>query len=84
VLAGDLNSFRLMPAYRTLCTPLRDAALAHRAFGAPTWSPHARWPRWLRLDHVLTQDLRVIDLEVVRVRGSDHSAVLATLSTATA
>jgi endonuclease/exonuclease/phosphatase (EEP) superfamily protein YafD len=82
VLAGDLNSFRLMPAYRTLCTRLRDAALEHRVFGVPTWSPHARWPRFLRLDHVLTQDLRVLDLRVVRVPGSDHSAVLATLSTA--
>lgn len=80
VVAGDLNAFRLMPAYRQLRTRLRDAALEHRMFGAPTWSPHARWPRLLRLDHVLIQGLCAVDLEVVRIRGSDHSAVLATLA----
>jgi endonuclease/exonuclease/phosphatase (EEP) superfamily protein YafD len=79
VLAGDLNSFRLMPAYRSLRAFLRDAALEHRRFGAPTWSPRANWPRLLRIDHVLTHDVRVVELEVVRIAGSDHSALLATL-----
>ncbi len=79
VLAGDLNSFRLMPAYRSLRAHLHDAALARRAFGMPTWSPRATWPRFLRSDHVLTEGVDVVDLEVLRIRGSDHSAVLATL-----
>ena len=80
VIAGDFNTFRLMPAYRALSARLRDAALVHRPFGAPTWSPLARCPRLLRLDHVLTQDLHAVDLRVVHVRGSDHSALLATLA----
>lgn len=79
VLAGDLNSFRLMPAYRALRVHLQDAALAGRTLGAPTWSPRASWPRLLRIDHVLTQGVDIVDLEVLRIRGSDHSAVLATL-----
>jgi endonuclease/exonuclease/phosphatase (EEP) superfamily protein YafD len=80
VLAGDLNSFRLMPAYRALRAHLDDAALAGHTLGRPTWSPRACWPRLLRIDHVLTCGVDVVDLEVVRIRGSDHSAVLATLS----
>ena len=79
VLAGDLNSFRLMPAYRSLRAHLHDAALVRRPFGMPTWSPRASWPRFLRIDHVLTEGVDVVDLEVLRIRGSDHSAVLATL-----
>lgn len=81
VLAGDLNSMRISPAYRVLRTLLRDAALEHRPFAAPTWSFGAGWPRFLRIDHVLTRGFRTVDLEVMHVRGSDHSAVLATLST---
>jgi endonuclease/exonuclease/phosphatase (EEP) superfamily protein YafD len=80
VLAGDLNSFRLMPAYRSLRAFLSDAALEHRPFGAPTWSPRASWPRLLRIDHVLTHGVRVVELEVVRIAGSDHSALIATLA----
>ena len=80
VLAGDFNTFRLMPAYWTLRAHMRDAALEHQPFGWPTWSPQAHWPRLLRIDHVLTQQLRTVDVQVLRVRGSDHSAVLATLA----
>lgn len=80
VLAGDLNSLRVMPVYRSLRTRLRDGALDRRLFPAPTWSPHPNWPRLLRLDHVLLHRLRALEIDVLRVRGSDHSAVLATLA----
>jgi endonuclease/exonuclease/phosphatase family metal-dependent hydrolase len=79
VLAGDLNSLRVMPAYRALRAGLRDAALERRPFPVPTWSPLPDWPRLLRIDHVLLRGLHAIDVKVLRVRGSDHSAVLATL-----
>jgi endonuclease/exonuclease/phosphatase (EEP) superfamily protein YafD len=79
VLAGDLNSMRVMPAYRALRAHLHDAALAARPIGLPTWSPRASWPRLLRIDHVLTSGLRVLGVDVLRIAGSDHSAVLATL-----
>lgn len=81
VLAGDLNSFRPMPAYRALRKRLRDAAVEHARFPKPTWGPGAGWPRLFRIDHVLTHGLRVVDLQVVPVRGSDHSGVLATFET---
>ena len=82
VLAGDLNSMRIFPAYRVLRGLLRDAALERRPFPAPTWGPTASWPRFLRIDHVMTHGFRTVDVEVMHVRGSDHSAVLATLETA--
>jgi endonuclease/exonuclease/phosphatase (EEP) superfamily protein YafD len=81
VLAGDLNSTRIFPAYQVLRGVLRDAALERRALPAPTWGFTASWPRFLRIDHVLTHGFRCMELEVLRVRGSDHSAVLATLET---
>lgn len=79
VLAGDLNSLRISSAYRLLRRSLNDAALERRSFPAPTWSFNARFPRLLRIDHVLTHGFRTAELEVVRIRGSDHSAVFATL-----
>lgn len=79
LLAGDLNSLRISPAYRILRRSLSDAALEHRSLPAPTWSFNARWPRFLRIDHVLTRGFRTTGLEVVHIRGSDHSAVVATL-----
>jgi endonuclease/exonuclease/phosphatase family metal-dependent hydrolase len=80
VLAGDLNSLPSMPAYRVLRRHLRDAALERSRRPAATWSPRASWPRLLRIDHVLLAGLQVVDIEVVRIAGSDHSALLATLS----
>ena len=69
-----------MPAYRALRSRLRDAALDRRPFPSPTWSLLAHWPRFLRIDHVLLSGLRAIEVDVLRIRGSDHSAVLATLA----
>lgn len=81
IVAGDLNSMRISPAYRVLRGLLRDAALERRPFAIPTWSFSAGCPRFLRIDHVLTHGFRTLDVEVMHVRGSDHSAVLATLTT---
>jgi endonuclease/exonuclease/phosphatase family metal-dependent hydrolase len=81
ILAGDLNSLRISPAYRMLRRSLNDAALERRSFAMPTWSFTARCPRLLRIDHVLTHGFRTAQLEVVHIRGSDHSAVFAILDT---
>jgi endonuclease/exonuclease/phosphatase family metal-dependent hydrolase len=83
VLVGDLNSTPLWPAYRRLTGLLEDgASAAGRNRGAAperTWGPTARSPRLLRIDHVLTNQLTVLHCEVVRIEGSDHSGVLASL-----
>jgi endonuclease/exonuclease/phosphatase (EEP) superfamily protein YafD len=80
VLAGDLNSLPLMPAYRALRHHLDDAALGRAERPSPTWSPSARARRLLRIDHVLVAGLRALELQVLRIAGSDHSALLVTLA----
>lgn len=84
VLAGDLNSTARMPAYRQLRKRLRDAAeevaRLRGELPANTWGPGARAPRIVRIDHVLVERLQVHGLRPVRVLGSDHDGLLATLA----
>ena len=83
VVAGDLNADRdHAPFRRLLDTGLRDAHDERGRGLARTW-PAAR--PVLQLDHVLVRDgqgarLAVLDVEEVRVPGSDHRAVLADLA----
>ena len=83
VLAGDLNSTPLWPAYRTLTRMFTDAAtsVAHANGSWPrrTWGPTPISPRLLRIDHVLTAGAGALECEVVPIEGGDHSGVLATL-----
>lgn len=87
VLAGDLNATPLWPAYRRLRARFEDAAVqaAQRRGRRPdrTWGP---WPgsvRMLRIDHVLVRGLVASATQVLPLRGSDHSALLADLHGAT-
>jgi endonuclease/exonuclease/phosphatase (EEP) superfamily protein YafD len=83
VLAGDLNSTPLWPAYRRLRTRFDDAAAeAARRLGrrpGRTWGPWAGSVRLLRIDHVLVRGLVPTDTRVLPLRGSDHSALVADL-----
>ena len=83
VLAGDLNATPLWPAYRRLRRRLRDGVLdaARRESRLParTWAPRPGWPSMLRIDHILTAGVRLEDVAVHRVEGSDHRAVSARL-----
>ena len=83
-LVGDLNATPRWPAYRRLIEELDDAALiaAARSGQAPqrTWGLYPGSPRLLRIDHVLVDAFDVLDLRVVAIAGSDHSAVLADLA----
>jgi len=80
VLVGDFNATPRWPAYRRLAAGLDDAAViaAARRGAAParTWGPHPRAPRLLRIDHALVDGLDVVDLRVVPLAGSDHSAIV--------
>lgn len=83
VLVGDLNSTPLWPAYRRLTEDLSDAAAhlssnnGHRP--GRTWAPRAATRPLLRIDHVLVNGLRPLDLRVIEIPGSDHAGVLADL-----
>lgn len=80
MVLGDMNSTPLWPLYRRLASRFEDAhrTVAKRFGRLPrrTWAPTPHWPRLLRIDHVFVKDVRVSDLWVVRVAGSDHSAIV--------
>jgi endonuclease/exonuclease/phosphatase family metal-dependent hydrolase len=80
VVCGDFNATPLWPVYRALAARFRDLALAHACQrgenAARTWGPWAGAPRLLRIDHALGARVVATHVEVVRVRGSDHSALL--------
>jgi len=80
IVLGDLNSTPLWPLYRRLTRRFEDAhRTAAKRFGrlpARTWGPNDRWPRLLRIDHVLVDRVTVSDLWVVPIPGSDHSGII--------
>ena len=83
VVVGDMNATPAWPAYRRLRTRLRDGVSdARRADGSSTertWSVRPGWPTLLRIDHILTAGVRLADVTVHQVDGSDHRAVVATI-----
>ena len=80
IVLGDLNSTPLWPLYRRLNRTFEDAhrSVAKRYGRLPrrTWGPTDRWPRLLRIDHVLVDRVTVSDLWVVPLPGSDHSGII--------
>lgn len=83
VVVGDLNATPAWPAYRRLRTRLRDGVSdAGRLNGnkvGRTWAPRPGWAPWLRIDHILTAGVRLEDVAVRPIEGSDHRAVAATI-----
>ena len=83
VLTGDLNATPLWPAYRRLQARFDDAAVeAARRIGrrpGRTWGPWSGSMRLLRIDHVLVRGLVATETRVLRIQGSDHSALVADL-----
>lgn len=77
VAAGDFNASPAWDVYRRLASRWDDLVLsAAKDAGRrpqPTWGPRVRL---LRIDHVFGRRLTGFDPRVVRVRGSDHSAVV--------
>ncbi|MEN8184709.1 MAG: endonuclease/exonuclease/phosphatase family protein, partial [Myxococcota bacterium] len=84
-LVGDFNATPLWPLYRGLSRRLPDAAcIDARRRGTrprPTWGPTPGGPRLLRIDHAFLGNLEVEAFRVVRIPGSDHSAVVVDLET---
>lgn len=84
ILLGDLNATPVWPLYRRLATLFEDAAVTvarrHGRWPVRTWGPTSGSPRLLRIDHVLVDGVRPERLDVIRVPGSDHSAVVCELA----
>jgi endonuclease/exonuclease/phosphatase family metal-dependent hydrolase len=83
VLVGDLNATPLWPAYRRLARHLTDEVLGHaERVGRPvrpTWGPWPGAPRLLRIDHVMGNGVTAVQVEPIRIVGSDHDALLVDL-----
>lgn len=83
LIAGDFNSFPLMPAYWQLKRALSDVAgrAALRSLSPPraTWGLTATSPRLLRIDHMLVGRLRTERFRVIDIAGSDHASLLVDL-----
>jgi endonuclease/exonuclease/phosphatase family metal-dependent hydrolase len=79
IVVGDLNSTPVWPLYRRLAARFEDAhrTVARRFGRLPrrTWGPTPSWPRLLRIDHVFVERVRVSDLWVAPIPGSDHSGI---------
>lgn len=81
IVCGDFNATPAWPVYRRLAARLEDLAALHarRAGRRPlrTWGPWSGSPRLLRIDHVLGRGVEPLEIRVVPVEGTDHSAVVA-------
>lgn len=83
IVAGDFNASPAWGVYRRLAGRFGDAArvvaAAQGRRPARTWGPTPRSPRMLRIDHVFTEQVRPIDVQVVKIPGSDHCGLLVDL-----
>ncbi|MBT8201872.1 MAG: hypothetical protein HKN74_11160 [Acidimicrobiia bacterium] len=80
IVLGDMNSTPVWPLYRRLAGRFEDAhrtiARRYGRFTRRTWGPTATSPRLLRIDHVFVDQVKVSDLWVVPLAGSDHSGII--------
>ncbi len=83
VVLGDFNASFFHPPYRRMVgeADLHDA-LADEGLGLkPTWPTDGWLPPFATLDHILLdQSLATLDADVIEIPGSDHLAVVATIT----
>lgn len=81
VVAGDLNATRDMRQFRQLLGDgFQDAHEQAGTILAPTYPAHSWLPPLLTLDHVLTRGCTASAVRTATIVGSDHRALLATIS----
>lgn len=80
IVAGDFNSTPDMRQFRDLLTNGYQDAVEQTGSGfAPTFPSRDGFPPLLTIDHVLTRNSAASSIRTVRVPGSDHRALLATI-----
>jgi len=77
IVAGDLNATVDMRPFRQLLTD--GFATARGAGLVRTWPGNSAMPPFLGIDHILTRNAVATDLKSVRVPGSDHLGLSATV-----
>ncbi|MGB1226237.1 MAG: endonuclease/exonuclease/phosphatase family protein, partial [Mycobacterium sp.] len=81
IVAGDFNSTPDMRQFRDLLTDgYRDAVDQIGAGWGPTFPSRPLFPPLITIDHVITRNAAVSSIHTVEVRGSDHRALLASVS----
>ena len=80
IASGDFNSTPDMRQFRDLLTEgYQDAAAQVGALWQPTFPSRHWFPPLITIDHVLTRNAHATTLNTVKVSGSDHMALLATV-----
>lgn len=80
IAAGDFNATVDMLPFRLLLdTGYRDAAEQAGAGVNPTFPADSAVPPLIGIDHILTRNSSASDVRTVRIPGSDHLAVTATI-----
>ena len=85
IIGGDYNSTPDMRQFRDLLTNgYRDAVQQTGSGFAPTFKADSSWgPPLITIDHILTRNAVASSVRTVKVPGSDHRAVLATIKVPT-
>ena len=76
ILAGDFNSVRAHPQYRSATAGFLESS---GRWPDVSWPAGRRFPPLVEIDHILASDAHVADFETQSIRGSDHLGVVAEL-----
>ena len=80
IVAGDLNSTTDMRPFRALLrNGYRDAAEQSGAGIVPTFPASWRPPPFIAIDHILTRSCTATSLRTIKIPGSDHRGLVATV-----
>jgi endonuclease/exonuclease/phosphatase (EEP) superfamily protein YafD len=81
IVATDLNSTTDMRPFRALLgNGYRDAAEQSGAGIKPTFPADSRLPPVVVIDHILTRNCTATSLRTLKIPGSDHRGLVATIS----
>ena len=80
IAAADLNSTTDMRPFRNLLNDgYRDAAEESGSGIQPTFPGDSRLPPLVAIDHILTRNCTATSLRTIRIPGSDHRGLVATV-----
>ena len=80
IIGGDYNSTPDMRQFRDLLTDgYHDAVEQSGAGFAPTFKADSWIPPVITIDHVLTRNAVASTIRTVKIKGSDHRSLLATI-----
>lgn len=80
VLAGDFNASHAHPGFRELASSFTDSAAASGLFPTPTWPATGLIPAFTAIDHVLVRDLTAVQWQRVKLSGTDHFGIIASIA----